>query len=231
MTSTRYPQTNFRIPDGSTDVLLIRHGQSAAMAAEGDYPKAPDGQADPELSEEGRHQAELLGQRLAVVGIVAIYTSTLRRTHQTAAPLAERTGLKPEEDVDLCEIRLGEWEGGEYRRRVERRDPMMFELMAKQSWSVIPGAESDEVFGGRIRAGLSRIQAAHPGQRVAVVCHGGVIGQVVALATGASPLAFMHVDNASISQVILHGEHWIVRRFNDTTHLGPAFPAASEPVI
>ena len=49
--------------------------------------------------------------------ITAIYVTTLRRTHQTAAPLAAHLGLTPIEEPDLREVFLGEWEEGEFRKR------------------------------------------------------------------------------------------------------------------
>lgn len=224
-----FPQSQFRIPVGATDVLLIRHGQSAPMPAGDAFPKTADGQADPELSEEGRRQAELLGERLAGASIAALYATSLCRTRQTAQPLADRCGLQVRVEPDLREIYLGEWEGGEFRRRVEARDPLMRRLHRESSWAVVPGAEPVEQFAGRVRAALGRIRDAHPGERVAVVCHGGVVAQAIAVATGAAQLAFLQCDNASVSQLILHGDLWIVRRFNDTAHLGPAFTASSPP--
>jgi probable phosphoglycerate mutase len=224
-----FPQSRFRLPAGASDVLLIRHGESASMPADDSYPRNAEGQADPPLSGEGREQAELLAERLAAVGIDAIYVSSLRRTHETAAPLAARLGLTPVVDPDLREIFLGEWEGGTFRRLVAERDPRMRRLWHEGSWDVVPGAETGEAFAGRVRGALERVQAAHPDQRVAVVCHGGVIGQAVSLAAGAAPLAFMQCDNSSVTQLVLHGPLWIVRRFNDTAHLGPAFSATSPP--
>ena len=48
--------------------------------------------------------------------IDAIYVTTLRRTHETAAPLAARLGITPIEEPDLREVFLGEWEGGHLPR-------------------------------------------------------------------------------------------------------------------
>src|SRR5882757_7424893 len=226
-----YAQYRFRIPAGATEVLLIRHGESAPMAAGDGFPVTADGQADPELSPLGREQAERLAERLASVHLDALYVTSLRRTAQTAQPLAGRTNLVPRVEPDLREIGVGEWEGGEFRRRAIARDPRMVELLRGGGWSLVPGGEDPEKFASRVRGALCRIQAAHPGERVAVICHGGVIGQSLALASGARPLAFMSCDNTSISQLILHEEHWIVRRFNDTEHLGPAFTTVAAPLI
>lgn len=223
-----YSQYHFRLPEGATDILLVRHGESAPMGPTG-FPKTEQGQADPPLSPTGQQQAKAVSARLAELGLDALYVSSLRRTHETIAPLVEATGLQPTIDPDLREVYLGEWEGGEFRRRAIMKDPRMMQLLAGGSWALVPGAEPPEGFAGRVRAALTRIQAAHPGQRVAVVCHGGVVGQAIALASGCSPLAFMSCDNTSISQLVLSGDTWIVRRFNDTEHLGPAFTRSSPP--
>lgn len=226
--SETYPQYRFKLPEGATDVVLVRHGESAPMGPTG-FPVTHEGQADPELSPYGREQAQALCRRLLDVGLEALYVSSLVRTQQTIAPFCEITGMVPAVDPDLREIRLGDWEGGEFRRRSNIRDPRMMELLAGGSWSLVPGGEGADVFAARVRSALERIHAAHPGQRVGVVCHGGVIGQVLSLATGANPLSFMGCDNTAISQVVLHGGHWIVRRFNDTEHLGPALTQTSPP--
>jgi probable phosphoglycerate mutase len=54
---------------------------------------------------------------------------------------------------------------------------------------------------------------------VVVVAHGGVIGTIMSMATGARSFAFIGADNASISELIVSGTDWAVRRFNDTAHL------------
>lgn len=223
-----YPQYRFRIPEGACDLLLVRHGESAAMPAD-EFPKTHTGQADPELSPAGREQAVLVSARLAKAGLDALYVSSLRRTHQTIAPLVEQTGLKPTVEEDLREVELGDWEGGEFRRLANIKDPRMMRVLRGGGWAEVPGGEDAAAFAARVRGAIDRIAAAHPDQRVGVVCHGGVIGQIIALATGASTMAFMGADNSSISQVIVHGDHWIVRRFNDTEHLSPAFTTAAPP--
>jgi phosphohistidine phosphatase SixA len=56
----------------------------------------PEGQRDPDLTAEGRRQADLLaGWFEDRAPPRAIYVSDYRRTRQTAAPLAARLGLTP----------------------------------------------------------------------------------------------------------------------------------------
>ena len=68
-------------------------------------------------------------------------------------------------------------------------------------------------------AAITRIVERHPDQRVVVVSHGGVIGCLLAHATGGRPFAFVGADNASISHIVVTNGVWILRRFNDTGHL------------
>ncbi|MEO7557201.1 MAG: histidine phosphatase family protein [Acidimicrobiales bacterium] len=228
---TTYRQLRFRRPAGACEILLVRHGES--LPVRGDQPFAlVDGHGDPPLDPVGHAQAERVADRLAREPITALYVTTLRRTHETAAPLAARLGLEVRVEADLREVHLGEWEGGVYRKHVSERHPLAQRMFAEQRWDVIPGAEPAGVFAARVRAGIGRIAAAHPDELVAAVVHGGVIGQVIADACGAvRGLAFVGSDNGSISHVVVRGDSWTVRRYNDTGHLADSFTEVPEPLI
>jgi probable phosphoglycerate mutase len=216
--ATAYRQTRFRPPPGATDILIIRHGESEAAYMDKPFPLM-DGHADPELSENGREQAERLAERLAKQPIDAIYVTSLCRTAQTAAPLAQRLGLTPQVEPDLREVNLGEWEAGVFRKMVADNHPIAERMWAEERWDVIPGAEAAEVFETRTTGAIKRIAAAHPDQRVAVVVHGGVIAVLLAMATGSRRFAFLGADNASVSRLVIMPERWILRLYNDTAHL------------
>ena len=157
--------------------------------------------------------------------------TTLRRTVETAAPLAKRLGIVPSVEPELREVFLGEWEGGLLRVKAEKRDPAFLRAIEEERWDPIPGAEPADAFRDRVSLGISSVAAAHPDQLVVVVTHGGVIGQVLASATGARGFAFIGADNASISHIVVEEERITVRRFNDTTHLDPHFSVAAPPPI
>jgi probable phosphoglycerate mutase len=205
--------------DATTDVLLVRHGEVVPADPEHPHPLREDGQGDPPLSPLGRVQAEAVGRRLRDVGLDAVYVTTLRRTVETAQPLLDATGILPRVEPDLRELHLGEWEDGLILQRLAQGDPVAARVVAEQRWDLIPGAESAAALATRVRAALQRMAAAHPGERVAVFTHGGVVAQALALATEAPPFAFLSGRNASLSQVVLAGERWAVGRFNDTAHL------------
>ena len=213
-----YRQNRFALPPGAAELLLIRHGESERATLAAPFPIV-DGRADPALAPEGHEQAERLADRLAPGGISAIYVSTLRRTALTAAPLAARLGLTPLVEPGLREVGLGEWEGGLFRIRVAENHPTAQQMWAQESFEVITGAEPTAEFTARVRGAVSRIAAAHPGQRVAVFTHGGVIGEALAQASGSRPFAFITADNGSISRLVISPDRWVVRGFNDTAHL------------
>lgn len=216
---TEYRQHRFKPPPGATELLLVRHGESEPLVPGRPFPLV-DGHGDPALDPNGHVQAQHLADRLARVPIDAIYVTTLRRTHQTIAPLAERLGVTPRVERDLREVHLGEWEGELYRQRMAEGHPDALRMVAEQRWDALPGGESNDHLRTRVRAAIGRIVAAHPDERVVVVSHGGVIADIVAFATQTPhPFTFLGVANASITHLVVTGDRWIVRRFNDTAHL------------
>lgn len=225
--AVEYGQKPFEAPPGATELLLVRHGQSAAYRPGEPFPLV-DGQGDPPLTDHGHWQAEQVGRRLADTPIDAVYVTTLRRTAQTAAPLLARLGMDAAVEADLREIHLGEWEGGIFREKVAARDPAFLEVERTQDWGAIPGAESFAELQQRVVAAIRRIHAAHPGGRVVAVSHGGAIGAALAHATGAVPMAMSTADNASINHLVLLDDRWMLRRYNDTGHLGGELSARSE---
>jgi probable phosphoglycerate mutase len=204
--------------------VLVRHGASEPAVAGRRFPLR-DGHGDPALAPEGELQAALVADRLAAERLAGLFVTTLRRTAQTAAPLAARLGLEPVVVPELREVSLGEWEGGEFRVRLAEGDPIAVRAVAEERWEVIPGAEAMEPFAVRVRAGVEAVvAAAGVGVTVAAIAHGGVIGEVCRQATDSRPFAFVHSDNGSLTRlVVLDGGRWLLRSFNDTSHL--AVPA------
>jgi probable phosphoglycerate mutase len=214
-----YRQPRFRRPPGACEMILVRHGESAPAQLDEPFPLV-DGHGDPPLDPVGRDQAERVADRLEREDIAAIYVTTLRRTAETAAPLAARLGLEPRIEGDLREVFLGDWEGGVFRKHVAEGHPAALRMFEEQRWDAIPGGESTDALSKRVRAGVVRIAEAHPDQLVVVVAHGGVIGRILADASGATRgFAFVGSDNGAISRLVVDGDRWIIRGFNDTGHL------------
>lgn len=215
-----YAQRQYRVPDDATEVVLVRHGASAE-AVEGERHELLEGRGNPPLSATGVEQAAAVGARLAYEELAAIFVSTLQRTHETAAPLVAATGLEPIELPDLAEVSLGDLEGGEFRIRAYRRDPIVLRALAEERWDVIPNAEPMEAFATRVRRAVDAIvERVGEGVSVAAFAHGGVIGELCHQATGSRRFAFMRNDNTSISRLVVHADGSLyLRSFNDTAHL------------
>ena len=99
-----------------TRVLLIRHGQSE-WNADGRW----QGQADPPLTDLGRHQALHAARNLGTVD--AIVASDLQRASETALIIAEALGVGPVVlEPGLRERDAGEW-SGLTRAEIERDWP------------------------------------------------------------------------------------------------------------
>jgi probable phosphoglycerate mutase len=216
----RYSQRAFSRPPGATEIVMVRHGASADAVPGEPFPLV-DGHGDPPLSPAGERQADAVGERLASEPIDALFVTGLARTVQTAAPLAQRLGVEPAVVPGLREVKLGEWEGGEFRIRVQEGDPVAVQAVMEERWDVIPGAESMETLAARVRGGLEEIvRLTGPDATAAAVLHGGIIGEACRQATSSRPFAFVHSDNCSVSRiVVLPDGRWLLRTFNDVAHL------------
>jgi len=223
-----YRQHKYEVPEGATEIILVRHGESRAATADSPFPLV-GGQGDPELAPQGRQQAVAVGERLKHFPINAVYVTSLQRTVETAAPLCAHLEMDHRVDPDLREVHLGDWEGGKFRIMVHENHPLYVKMNEEQRWDVIPGAESREALQERVGRGLHRIAQMHPNELVVAVLHGGVIGHIIAEATGSAPFAFNGCDNGSISRIVIVDGKIAVRGFNDVSHLGNAEALASLP--
>jgi 2,3-bisphosphoglycerate-dependent phosphoglycerate mutase len=141
------------------ELLLIRHALPVRVDG---GPHA--GPADPHLAPRGVEQAAALAEWLLDEGVHALWTSPMQRARETAGPIADRLALPVTVDEGLAE----------FDREADSYIPIE-ELKAANDprWCEVP--ERPEHFVSVVVATVERIIAAHPGQRVAVVCHGGVV--------------------------------------------------------
>src|SRR5690349_15996562 len=89
-----------------TTLLLARHGETD-WNREGRW----QGWADPPLNELGRRQATRLAEQLRTIPFDAVYSSDLRRAHETAEILAAPHAVPIVVDPALREIDIGSWSG------------------------------------------------------------------------------------------------------------------------
>jgi probable phosphoglycerate mutase len=204
-------------PEGAQEVLLVRHGACDPPAPDG----LIEGRSDPSLNERGRGEAAAAAERLAGERVGAVFTTPLRRTGETAAPIVERHALDAVVLPELVEVYLGEWEGHGIHDRGSRGDPELTRVLSEQRWDLIPGAEPGDVFAERVRAGIERVADAAPDGAVSVaVTHSAVIAEFCRQITGSEPFAFLHNTNGSLTRLFrMPDRRWVLISFNETAHL------------
>lgn len=153
----------------STTVILVRHAEST-WNAESRW----QGQADPPLSEIGREQARRVAERLRGETIAVLYTSDLVRAVETAQAIGRALGLVPRLEPRLREIDLGCWTGLT-RVEIAERYPEEFRAWQEHKPLRAGGGETFLEMQARVVHVLEEIVAAHHGETIAVVTHGGVI--------------------------------------------------------
>jgi broad specificity phosphatase PhoE len=190
-----------------TRLIFVRHGHTAANGVKAEM--RISGWTDFPLSPLGRRQAEALRLRLEADPPDVIYTSTLQRARATAEAIA---GLAPGLRVlpldDLREIFCGEAEGRSLHEAKQRFAEIWEANLRQEDESLsLPGGESYRAFRERCLAAVRRIAAAHPGERVLIVTHAGVICQVLGALYGNSPALWAdhRPGNCSLTTVDWYG--------------------------
>lgn len=216
---SRHPQAEYQLPAGATQLLLVRHGSSLAGAAGVVHPLV-DGHSDPPLAERGHAQAAALAARLRHERLDALFVSPLRRTAQTAAPLAAALGVEPVVRDDLREIHLGAIES-EFAALAAAGDERVRRIAREQRWDVAEGAEPMERFGARVAAELTALaELVGPDRSAVAFTHAAVVCEACRIATGSEPLAFRAVENASVTRIVRSARgRWTLRAYNDVAHL------------
>ncbi|MFC0410736.1 histidine phosphatase family protein [Roseomonas elaeocarpi] len=151
------------------------------------------------LGAAGQAQSRALAGFLAAQRITALLSSPMERARDTAAPVAEQTGLAVRIDAGFNEIDVGEWAGQRFDALAG--DARWTEWNHRRATARAPGGESMAEVQQRALAALAQLVADHPGGRVAVVSHCDVIKAVLAAHLGMSLNDYMRfeIDPASVS--------------------------------
>jgi len=207
---------------GAAEVLLVRHGEP-------DYDAVRENESslDPPLSANGREQAMFLAAQLERSSVDAVYSSTMHGAAETAAYIAAVNGLLVSRMDDLCEVSYdpeavehlddgGPSLAGDLARR----------FLATPRWDSLPGFESSRTFRWRVIEAIEGIIARHPGERVVIVCHSGVINAYLSMLLGIQRDVFFMPAHASVSTLRSSGDLYAVVQLNDTAHLPSALQSS-----
>lgn len=190
-----------RHQDQATTVVFVRHGLTPTTGRE--MPEAGDG---PDLSEAGRQQAKEAGELIAewaaaLPPLVALYTSPLARTAQTAEIVGQLVGLAPQQRPALADCDAGEWAGLPLKEL--NKKPEWPAVMYHPSGFSFPGGESLAGMQARAVTEVRALASSHPGRTVVVVSHADPIRSVLADAMGVHLDLFQRIviSPASVSAV------------------------------
>ena len=193
------------------EIVLVRHGLPLRVELE-------TGIADPELAAEGHEQAAKMAAYLGVEDVEAVYVSPLRRALETARPLCKLLGLEAVVSEGVAEFDRNSREYVPVEELRATNDPR-WEKLLRGEWDGVD--EDPSIFKARVVATVEDMIARHPGGRVVVVCHGGVINQYLAHVLGIEThVGFFYPKYTSIHRVIAarSGERSIVS-INEASHL------------
>jgi broad specificity phosphatase PhoE len=226
--------------DFHPNLVLLRHGEPDWS------PRGGPSVNDPGLTPFGRAQARAAAQRLARRPLDAIYVSPYRRAQETAAPLAEATGLEPITVEGLAEISVAV--EGLTQEDVDRYFVEGSRRPLEEHWEGWPGAETFHEFHARVTEAMRSLLGRHgmtPQRQgdftvwscesepphVAIVAHGGTNAVALAhlLDVPPVPWEWLRFESAlcaySVSQARPLGETghvWSLQNFNELDHLRAA---------
>lgn len=199
-----------------TTLLLIRHGQTDA-----NLNRLLVGMTDVPLDPLGESQARRIGEHMRSVPIDALVTSPLKRARDTARQISVATGHEPVVVPGLSEMNFGKAEGLTMEQVIEQFPELMAVRDDDDATFAWPDGDHRVSFHDRVYATFLGLIERYDRQRLAVVCHGGVIGSFFAQIEGGSPNDFVRygVANCSITHLVVTADHTEVHVWNDVTHL------------
>ncbi|MFD1003206.1 histidine phosphatase family protein [Ohtaekwangia kribbensis] len=201
----------------SKKIYLIRHGQT-------DYNLQNIVQGsgvDTDLNDRGREQAQAFFDRYKDVPFQKVYTSALKRTHQSVKGFLEM-GLPHVQLPGLNEISWGTKEG----YKVTPSEDEYYHYMLKQ-WQLgntalkIEGGESPEDVVKRMQPAVDHFMSQTDEQTILICMHGRAIRILMCMLLN-YPLKSMDMfehENLCLYLLNYTGSMFSVERYNDRDHL------------
>lgn len=147
-------------------LYITRHGETLWNTE-----KKLQGWKDSELTEKGKRNARLLGERLKDIEFSAVYSSPSQRTLATSELIFGEKKTAILQDENLREINMGAWEG-QTHTSLQETYPEAYQAFWKTPHLYrSESGESFEQLGTRVASFLHRLKNEHTGGNVLVVTH------------------------------------------------------------
>ena len=207
----------------STRIVVVRHGETRW-----NLESRIQGHGDSPLTETGVAQAGAIAARLAGERFDRLVSSDLGRALATARAIAARTGHAIATDARFRERNYGVAEGLTYGEIGVHYPEIFSRVRDTDPDYVVPGGESRRQMYERVSGAFESLARAHDGERLVVVCHGGVLAMLYRHVQGipvgaARPIP---IPNASYNALAFDDGRWSVEAWADTAHL-----EATEPFV
>lgn len=188
------------------DLVLIRHARPVRI-------EDAAGPADPELTDLGHRQSEAMARWLADEHFDALYVSPMLRARQTSHPLEQAVDLSAEVVEGVQEFDAKENFYIPMEELKENKDRWR-KFVARQQREDMSG------FSDLVCSSIEGLIARHRGDRIGVICHGGVVNVWAAKVLGMSAGMFFEPDYTSVSRFAAasSGERSVVS-LNEVSHL------------
>ncbi len=208
-------------------LIIARHAESEWNVL-GKY----QGLKDPDLTDRGIKQAELLAHELRKENPDIVITSPLKRTYKTAEIIANHVGLEPVKEDRIIEIDHGIW-SGMLVEEVKQKFPEQFDLWINEPHKVRfeEGESLEDVFN-RVKNFLQELNTMYKGKTVVIVSHTVPIRCMYCffLNIDLSKFWSFGCDNASYSVVYYDEGRYVINKLNVTCHLGELYVETHQPL-
>lgn len=203
-----------------TNIILIQHCQS-----EHHINNMSGGWTDTPLTELGKEQAEIIGNRLKKCvssNDFILYTSDLLRASQTAAIIGTHLELSSISDRGLREINTGLAVGKTKDWANKNRNPKIgtsFDL----DYQEFQDGESWREFYSRVCECMDFIYKGNEKKNLLIVTHGGTLGYILAWWLKFKPEMIVNAYfSSSVGGITALNQNdfkqHVVNKFNDTSH-------------
>ncbi|MCX7922942.1 MAG: histidine phosphatase family protein [Clostridia bacterium] len=204
-----------------TRLIFVRHAE-----AEGNLNRVFHGWTDSEITERGHIQASRVADRLKDTEIDILYSSSLKRTLQTAEYISKIKGLPIIRTDRLKEINGGDWEGKRWDELPSLWPHEHYTWENKPHIHCMPNGETMEQFQRRLVSEVMQIINDNRGKKICIVTHGTAIKSLMCHFLSVSLEEMLNIiwyDNTSITIVDYEDEKFIVAIEGDASHLGKEF--------
>ena len=187
----------------TTTVDLLRHGQLEMSGC-------LIGHTDVALSPEGWQQMhKTMAQPLDYDQVIS---SPLKRCRDFAAAFSQQYGLSMTTRAGWREISFGQWDGKAYDWLYEHHQTTLSDFWRDPWQHPLPTSEPADIFYRRVVNSWQQLVDDYRGQKILLVCHSGIIRQLIGFILGMEPamnhaMTRLNIPHGSLSRIeIYHDE-------------------------